>query len=324
MIIKAAESRDADIEALNALMALPHVDNATKNKIDREIRNIRSGMAGEKEAAYNIDFHYENSKNWMVIHDLRLQHQGQSAQIDHVLINRFMEVYVCESKRFGEGITINEHGEFSAYYQGKAYGIPSPIEQNHRHITLLERLFDQGEIELPVRLGLKLKPKCYSLILIANNARITRPKHGKAVQGLDRIIKNEQVYKRIHKDIDEEKIFSMFASASKIISRETLQTFAENLAALHTPLAVDWKARFGIADLPAAAETDSPEAEEPAREDTAPQTANQTPHEGKHLFCAACKKTVTANVARYCWNNKARFGGRVYCYDCQGNLPGKP
>lgn len=323
MIIKAAESRDADIEALNALMALPHIDNATKNKIDREIRNIRSGIAGEKEAAYNINFHYENSKNWMVIHDLRLQHQGQSAQIDHLLINRFMEVYVCESKRFGEGITINEHGEFSAYYQGKAYGIPSPIEQNHRHITLLERLFDQGDIALPVRLGLKLKPKCYSLILIANNARITRPKNGKVVQGLDRIIKNEQVYKRIHKDIDEEKIFSMFASASKIISRETLQTFAENLAALHTPLSVDWKARFGIANE-LAAETACPDAEKLPHENTDPQTTGQLPHEDKRLFCAACKKTVTANVARYCWNNKSRFGGRVYCYDCQRNLPDNP
>lgn len=34
-----------------------------------------------------------------------------------------MEIYVCESKRFGEGIAINEHGEFAAFYQGKAYGI---------------------------------------------------------------------------------------------------------------------------------------------------------------------------------------------------------
>lgn len=323
MIIKAAESRDTDIETLNALMALPHVDHATKNKIDREIRKIRSGIVGEKEAAYNINFHYEHSKNWMVIHDLRLQHQGQSAQIDHVLINRFMEVYVCESKRFGEGIAINEHGEFSAYYQGKSYGIPSPIEQNHRHITLLERLFDQGDIELPTRLGLKLKPKCYSLILIANSARITRPKNGKAVQGLDRIIKNEQVYKRIHKDIDEEKMFGMFASASKIISRETLQNFAERLAALHNPLTVDWKARFGITDVSVAA-TDCLDAATSARADTAHQTASDTAHENKRLFCAACKKTVTANVAKFCWNNSPRFGGRVYCYNCQRNFPTHP
>ena len=122
MIIKQSEHRDADITELNTLLATAHIGTAVKNKIEREIRNIRSGMAGEKEAAYNIDFHYADSKNWMVIHDLRLEHQGQSAQIDHLLINRFMEIYVCESKRFGEGIAINEHGEFSAYYQGKPHG----------------------------------------------------------------------------------------------------------------------------------------------------------------------------------------------------------
>ena len=95
MIIKHAQSRDRDIEELTALLALPHVGSATKRKIESEIRKIRAGMAGEKEAAYNIDFHYgEHKENWAVIHDLRVEYQGSTAQIDHLLINRFLEIYL--------------------------------------------------------------------------------------------------------------------------------------------------------------------------------------------------------------------------------------
>ena len=127
MIIKQAEDRNRDIEELTSLLALPDIDGATKNKITREIKNTQSGIKGEAEAAYQMNFHFSDSKRWMVIHDLRLEHKGNVAQIDHLILNRFLEIYVCESKRFAEGIAINEHGEFSAFYQGKAYGIPSPI-----------------------------------------------------------------------------------------------------------------------------------------------------------------------------------------------------
>ena len=35
----------------------------------------------------------------MVLHDLRLEHGNQVAQIDHLLINRWMECYVLETPK---------------------------------------------------------------------------------------------------------------------------------------------------------------------------------------------------------------------------------
>ncbi|KPN72151.1 nuclease-related domain-containing protein [Neisseria sp. 83E34] len=324
MIIKQGHNREHDIEDLNTLLALPYIDSDTKDKISREIRNIQSGIKGEKEAAYHMNFQWSESKNWMVIHDLRLEYKGHVAQIDHLLLNRFMEIYVCESKRFGEGIAINEHGEFSAFYKGKSYGIPSPIEQNNHHIKLLQRLFDSDCIELPIRLGVKMKPKLISLILIANSARISRPKNEKSVESLDRIIKNEQIVKKINRDIDDENIFSMVRSVSKIISPETLQSFAESLAALHRPLEMNWRARFGInepaeSDPVKAEHVDSVQSQDEIQhqadvQDNAPNAAPA------RLFCAGCKKTVSPKVANFCWSNKARFQGRVYCYNCQRSI----
>lgn len=319
MIIKQAASRNHDLEALNALLSSPQVDRLTKNKIIREIKNIQSGLQGEKEAAYQMNFHYADSKNWMIIHDLRIEHQGQVAQIDHLILNRCMEIYVCESKRFSEGISINEHGEFSAYYQGKPYGIPSPIEQNNLHIALLKKIFNSGQIDLPVRLGFKMKPRLISLILVANTARITRPSNAKNIPGLDRIIKNEQLYKQIHKDIEGETVLTTAKSMVKLISSETVQSFAQSLADLHQPLTINWPARFGIEPLPEPATAlpspviTPPQA--PEKSDSSPRSAAPT-----RLFCAACKKTVTPKVASYCWNNKPRFQGKVYCYHCQKNV----
>lgn len=305
MLIKEADSRQSDLDELNALLALPHVNADTKQQIRQEIRNIQSGIKGETDAAFQINFHYENSPRWAVIHDLRLEFEGHAAQIDHLLINRFLEIYVCESKRFAEGIGFNEHGEFYRYSQGKPYAIESPIEQNNRHILLLKRLFNSGEIDLPTRLGFRMKPSLHSLILIANTSAIRRPKNSKKVDGMDRIIKVEQLVKRRDQDLKEENFLHTFSSVNKLISTETLQNFAENLADLHTPAKKDWKARFGIEERPSEKEAE-----------LLSSIALGTP-QTKRLFCADCKTTVSPNVAAFCWNNKGRFHGRVYCFDCQ-------
>lgn len=304
MIIKHSEGRDKDLAELNRLLSLPHISLDCRKQIQREIRNIHSGLKGEQEAAYQIDFLFKDRKNIMVIHDLRLEIDGYVAQIDHLILTRLMEIYVCESKRFGEGIAINEHGEFSAFYQGKPYGIPSPIEQNNRHITVLKRLFDSNMLEVPVRLGLKLKPRLRSLILIGNSARIERPAKKKNVEHLDRIIKNEQLKKRFDKDIDETGLQDVL-SIAKIVSRETLQAFAEKIASLHQPAQVNWQARFGI-NTPTTTTVPTVPHHEPKENPASP-----------NLCCAGCNKQVSDTVAQYCNKYAQRFSGKIYCFNCQ-------
>src|SRR3546814_12221508 len=75
-----------------------------------------------------------------LIHDLRLEHGSRTAQIDHLLINRWMDVYVLETKHFHAGIKITEDGEFLRWnnYQKTYEGMASPLEQNERHIQVLK------------------------------------------------------------------------------------------------------------------------------------------------------------------------------------------
>lgn len=320
MLIKTTDDKSKDLQILQALAAHPAADANTHKQIAQEIRNIQSGIKGEAEAAYEIEFYYGASKHWMVLHDLRLVCEGRVAQIDHLLINRFLDIYVCESKRFAEGIAINEQGEFSAFYQSKPYGIPSPIEQNKRHMAVLRAVFKSGQVAPPKRLGITLSPTLNSLVLVSKNARIARPKT--KVDGLDCIIKNDQLKTRIDREIDESNSAMLML---RVCSSETVEDFARCLAAAHQPASFNWQARFGLSPnspqnvLPIATE---PTATTPLAE---PELMTQVHVEvsvdrKSKLACVSCGTIVPYAVAKFCWSSKARFSGKVYCMVCQKAL----
>jgi hypothetical protein len=329
MLIKPADDRTPDLQALQALAARPDVQSDLRSRIEQEIRNIQSGIRGEQEAAYEIEFHYGQSRNWMSIHDLRLECEGRVAQIDHLLINRVLEVYVCESKRFAEGVAINAQGEFTAFHNKRAYGVPSPLEQNRRHIAVLESVFKSGQVPPPKRLGLTIKPTLIGLVLVSKTARISRPKA--KLDGLDAVLKNDQLKARIDKVIDADNNPLGFA---KLIGSDTLEEFARALASEHRPIRIDWPAKFGLpAQSPAsrpsqraAATTFTPigAGTSPGRRPTVPASERQgdgAAEKQSKLVCAACGTAVSYSVARFCWFNKPRFGGLVYCMDCQKKVP---
>ncbi len=232
MLIKTADDQSEMIRALEVEMS---TSSGTQAKKAREQFYIRSaGVKGEKESAYLIDFDYGKSPNWAVIHDLRLEHGGRTAQIDHVLINRWMDVYVLETKHFSSGMKITEMGEFLRYnsYKRTFEGMASPLEQNERHIQVLREVLDT--IELPTRMGLRIPPNLQSFVLVAPAARVDRPRRFDT----SRIIKADQLKKAIWREYNAENpIFGMLRTAAKIVSGETVEFVARRLAARHVPLA---------------------------------------------------------------------------------------
>lgn len=314
MLIKSADDKSKDIQTLQTLSNHPEANAETKRRIEQELRFIQSGIKGEKEAAYEIEFHYGESKNWAVIHDLRIEHKGRVAQIDHLIINRLLEIWVCESKRFSEGVAINEHGEFSAFYGSKPHGIASPIEQNHKHCVVLQAICDSDAITLPKRLGFTLKPDIRSLVLVSKNARISRPKQKMA--GLENIIKADQIKARVEESFEDQK--NPLALA-KVVAPETLEELSKQLKALHKPIQFDWYAKFGLSKDTLATK---PIKEMPGTETVTEEAPDVIATEEKtsKLACGTCGTIVAYNVAKFCWFNKAKFGGKVYCMDCQKTL----
>jgi hypothetical protein len=314
--IKAADDKRPQVDALTSLLSRPDVLPPTRKRIEQEIRNIRAGEKGERDAAYDIEFHYGDTKNVVTVHDLRVECDGRVAQIDHLLINRLLEICICESKSFSEGVAINEHGEWSAFYAGRAYGIASPIEQNNRHKKVLSDVFNKGLVRLPKRLGITMKPSIKTVVLVANTARIGRPKTkaSNRVEGIDDVIKAERLFATLDKAWDQKNV----ADFMTLVGQETIANLARDLVALHVPAGVDWPARFGLpAEAPAIL---IPEARpHPVRVEhriaTAADGAGGSPT--SRGVCESCGEAVSAAEAAYCRTNAKRFGGRTLCFACQ-------
>lgn len=229
MLIKKLDDQSEMISALESEMN-GGGPNAKRARDEFYIRS--AGLKGEKDSAYLIDFDYAQSPNWAVIHDLRLEHNGRTAQIDHVLINRWMDVYVLETKHFHAGMKITEDGEFLRWnsYKRTFEGMASPLEQNERHIQVLKDVL--ALVEFPTRLGVRIAPNFQSFVLVAPAARIDRPKRFDA----SRVIKADQLKKSIWRDFESENpIFGLLKTAAKIVSSETVEYVAKQLASRHAP-----------------------------------------------------------------------------------------
>ena len=184
---------------------------------------------------------------------------------------------------------------------------------------ILQRWFDSGAVKLPTRLGFTIKPALKSLVLVSKNARISRPKNN--VDGLSCIVKNDQLYNLIYKDADNVSPLMM----TKIIGQDTLEEVAREIAQQHRPAQFDWSAKFGLS---AAVKTSAPVMKPSTRQTTVPvavdmPSANENPADAEpqkpkqKLICHTCGTSITYNVAKFCWFNKPKFGGNIYCMDCQ-------
>lgn len=230
MLIKEADDQSSYLAELEGRAKGTGID---AKRAETELRIRRAGLRGEREAAYLIDFDYAPSPNWAVIHDLRVEHRGRVAQIDHLLINRWMDLYVLETKSFQSGVKITEDGEFLRWndYRKTYEAMASPIEQNERHIQVLRDVV--SGIELPTRLGMRIAPAFHSFVLISATAKIFRPKRFDS----SRVIKADQLKRSIWRDIDSENgLLSLLKTAAKIVSGETVEFVARQLAAMHRPL----------------------------------------------------------------------------------------
>jgi hypothetical protein len=265
---------------------------------------MRAGVVGERDAAYEIEFYFGESGNYVTIHDLRIEHGGRVAQIDHLIINRVLQIWVCESKHFVDSVSINDRGEWKRSYRGHEYGVPSPIEQNKKHIDVLDHVLKSGAVSLPRRI-FTMRPELLSLVLVSNNAIIKRPRA--KVEDLDSVIKAERLKAGVF-DTWDDRIRTMF---QRLVSTKTIERLARELVALHQPVAFDWAAKFSV-DLVAADPPSSPAAPTV----TAPASRG-APSDPSGKLCGRCGGPTSFSEVAFCRYNKPRFGGGLYCRPCQ-------
>ncbi|MGH8082763.1 MAG: nuclease-related domain-containing protein [Lysobacter sp.] len=270
-----------------------------------ELRIRKAGLKGEAESAYLIDFHFAGSPNWAVVHDLRLEHSGRTAQIDHLLINRWLDIYVLESKHFHAGLKITDDGEFLRWdsYHKTFAGMASPLEQNERHIAVLRDVV--AATEWPQRLGLRISPTFHSLILIAPAARIDRSKRFDS----SRVIKADQLRKQIDKSFENENaLFGLLKTTAKLVSGETVASVARQLVALHSPL------------VPRQESSQPPQVSPISNKGRIEPTIEPPPLPASAVAAAAAPEDTTSPACKSCSRNAGdiHYGKFGYYFKCDG------
>jgi hypothetical protein len=298
MILKHKDDVAPLLAELELLLKTPGLKKEQREEIENEIWMIRAGAKGEKDAAYHIDFSWKDAKNHLVLHDLRIEHDGRVAQIDHLILMRTMDCHVLESKGFSQEVRITEVGEWETKTRYGWKGMPSPIEQNERHISVVKSFVEDRGL-LPKRLGLTLPLKSHNWVLVSPQCQLSRKG-----EEWKQVVKMDMFKRHFDRWIDGSSVVDTLSSFSKLVSVETLQQLAQGLLAAHTPATFNFAAKFGISGA---------EANDDSR---------FAPPDPAAVKCESCAAILEPKVVNFCRLNSKRFGGKKLCQKCQ-KIPAK-
>ncbi len=314
MLLKSKDDIEPSIRALRELLELPTLTKWQKEELQNELDRLLSGARGEREVAYHIDFRLKDTKNYAIAHDLRIAHNGRTAQIDHLIVGRFLDIILIESKNIGTAIRVSRNGEFEVKTRYGWRGMASPLEQSKRHAIVLESLMETIGV-LPRRLGITLRPRFYHWILVPPECTIVcRSKEAEIIKW----------------DLFSQHLDEWFQrddnplNLARVLSSETIIEIVRSLVQHHQPITFDYAAKFGI--IPPLCENCRAELDKEVIQYCA---ENREKFSGKLLCrscqnryrsvprCAQCQVELDSKVVAFCRFNSQRFGKKLYCRTCQ-------
>jgi len=325
MLIKSPDDKKRRLRLLEELRRSDRLDERQKDWLRNEYWRLAQGTSGERDAAHYLDMTFSESKNHAVLHDLRLEADGQIAQIDHLVVNRMLYFFLLETKTYSGSLHINEQGEFMAEYSGeRRYGIESPLEQSRRHETVLKKVLER--LEITGRAG--TAPTFIHIVMMHPKAIIHRPPADKYDTSM--IIKADQFATWHRKFVKKMGVATTFAGMVNLRVRGTVKEWGEQLKGEHRPTNPLELPDFMMPRVmvlpsppasPKAAPTASLRAEAVPNNPEAPK--RQPPpvpaQKDAKPVCATCGKHLTPKVAKFCLDKAAWFGGKLYCYDHQAS-----
>lgn len=240
MIWKESDSREIDLGQLEQLHDA--ASGAEKTRIKKQIAKIRAGRAGEREAAHFLRREFGESPRTGMLHDLRLELDGEVAQIDHLVIHRYQATaWVCETKNYAGRLTCDEHGDWTVWIRGKPRDIPSPVNQARRQCELLRQWLQANEITSIQR----IQP----VVLISPKSSVDRSK----LPADAHVVKSDNFGQWWQKEADNIGVAGALRMVGKHVlsgmSEKDFDALGQRLAAAHQPAYYDWRTILGVAKV---------------------------------------------------------------------------
>lgn len=200
-----------------------------KAEIDKQIKIAQYGLQGEKSIAFELK---NSGMDMYILHDIYLEVDGLSAQIDYLLVTR-KHIYVLECKNLIGNIEVDNSGNFIRTYElsGKKIkeGIYSPITQNQRHLQVIKELGLKRRKNI---LAKTLYEKSFesahkSLVVLANSKTCLNAKFAKK-EVKDKIIRLDQLNARIKEIEATSRESEMSSDVMKEVAESFLSVSVKN------------------------------------------------------------------------------------------------
>lgn len=218
-------------EQLAQLEALQTTDSLLQKQIQKDIKLLKYGIAGEEKIAFEL----KNSHMPMfVLHDLYIEYNGLSAQIDYLIVTKG-KAFLVECKNLYGNIEINNNGDFIRTMKYGAHfekeGIYSPITQNLRHLELLKAIRRDQPLNFLQKLIFERSfSELYCpVVVLANPQTVLYAKYAKK-EVKEQVIRADQLIAYIRKK-----------NENALTCNETeMREWAESLLALHKERKLDY------------------------------------------------------------------------------------
>lgn len=200
-----------------------------------------AGDAAEKQMAFYLQRMFGQAQDIFVINDLRIEHAGEVAQVDHLIVSRW-GLCIVESKSVTDSVHINAHGEWAREYQGKKQGMPSPVRQGEAQGWILKQLLtDNKQLLLGTLLGMLQKGFFYCptkvYAAISDSGMIQRDMVLPEVMKADAIAPAIENWLKEQPTKNMKEIFSLSLKVDTwSMSDDEAKCVADFLLARHSPL----------------------------------------------------------------------------------------
>ena len=210
-----------DSELEKRVEALKKLKEKYPNNQDiiNDLQIAQAGLKGEKE----IEFCLKNANIGMyVLHDINLEIDGLSAQIDYIVITP-AKCYLIECKNMIGNITIDNNGQFIREYEvnGKKVkkAIESPLRQSERHREILLKISYESKKSLFSELINKYAPK----------------------EVKQKVIRSDELISYMKKDIDN-------TNKDMLDSQKEMEKYANAFLNRHKEKETDYESMYKVDD----------------------------------------------------------------------------
>ncbi len=298
VILKENSSAKVQLEELEQLLVTV-TDPKVKALIENDIVSIKAGIIGEDK----ILFELKNSHIPMfVLHDLYLEYEGLSAQIDFLIITRKRQ-FVVECKNLYGNITINNTGDFVRVIGNRKEGIYSPVTQGRRHLELIKQMrsAERGNFLTKAFFERNFYENYSSVVVLANPKTVLNAKYA-SKEIKQQVIRADQLIEYIRK---ENKAYEAAAG-----SESEMEQLANYFLANHHVCKTDYLEKYRKLIQPA--QEESLEAEIPQQDASDSSDCTDVPR------CPRCGAPMVKRKATKGVNASKEFWGCSNFPKCRG------